>query len=605
MIRIFSGLLTLLLIGGSGLGWAQSRQTSTQRLALVIGNDNYTRLTRLENARADARAMAEALKQAGFDVTLQLDVNQRGLLAAVRNFKAKLVGGGEAVFYYAGHGVQLGATNYLLPVDMNAENSEQVRDDGLPLQRVLDDMTEQKVRFSLAIVDACRDNPFPPGPTRSLGASRGLAPTTPATGQMVLYSAGSGQTALDRLGSDDRDPNGLFTRILLQEMKRPGVSVDRVLRNVRDQVVSIAKKFNHQQVPALYDQAIGDFYFSPPVAGVQTANIPAQPPIAIPSDPSANDRAFWDSVKDSRNPDEFKAYLEQYPKGLFAALAQTRLKALQSTQVASVVPNVAATQPQAVPGALASMTRGRVFRDCADCPEMVVIPAGSFTMGSSSSESGRYDDEGPQHPVRITSPFAAGKFEVTFDEWDACVRDRGCTLNPSDQGWGRGKRPVINVSWEEAKSYTQWLSRRTGKSYRLLTEAEWEYVARAGTTTAFSFGNSISSQQANYATTNSYAGSSVATTPRNTVTVGSYAPNAFGLYDVHGNVFEWTEDCFNANYNGAPSDGTAWMSGDCGRRVLRGGAWSGDPQNLRSAGRNSGNPALRGSDFGFRLARTD
>jgi len=270
---------------------------------------------------------------------------------------------------------------------------------------VLDDMTEQKVRFSLAIVDACRDNPFPPGPTRSLGASRGLAPTTPATGQMVLYSAGSGQTALDRLGSDDRDPNGLFTRILLREMKRPGVSVDRVLRNVRDQVVSIAKKFNHQQVPALYDQAIGDFYFSPPVAGVQTANIAAQPPIAIPSDPSANDRAFWDSVKDSRNPDEFEAYLEQYPKGLFAALAQTRLKALQSTQVASVVPNIAATRPQAPQGSLASMTRGTVFRDCADCPEMVVIPAGSFTMGSSSSESGRYDDEGPQHPVRITSPF--------------------------------------------------------------------------------------------------------------------------------------------------------------------------------------------------------
>ena len=605
MVRTMVWVLLVGLISNCLPSFAQQRPANTQRLALVIGNDNYTRLTRLENARADARAMAEALKQAGFDVTLQLDVNQRGLLAAVRNFKAKLVGGGEAVFYYAGHGVQLGATNYLLPVDMNAENSEQVRDDGLPLQRVLDDMTEQKVRFSLAIVDACRDNPFPPGPTRSLGASRGLAPTTPATGQMVLYSAGSGQTALDRLGSDDRDPNGLFTRILLQEMKRPGVSVDRVLRNVRDQVVSIAKKLNHQQVPALYDQAIGDFYFSPPVAGVQTANIPAQPPIAIPTDPSANDRAFWDSVKDSRNPDEFKAYLEQYPKGLFAALAQTRLKALQSTQVASVVPNVAATQPQAVPGALASMTRGTVFRDCADCPEMVVIPAGSFTMGSSSSESGRYDDEGPQHPVRITSPFAAGKFEVTFDEWDACVRDRGCTQNPSDQGWGRGKRPVINVSWEEAKSYTQWLSRRTGKSYRLLTEAEWEYVARAGTTTAFSFGNSISSQQANYATTNSYAGSSVATTPRNTVTVGSYAPNAFGLYDVHGNVWEWTEDCFNANYNGAPSDGTAWMSGDCGRRVLRGGAWVSLPQLLRSAYRNGDDPAGRGSGFGFRLARTD
>lgn len=304
---------------------AQTRNLSTQRVALVVGNDNYTRLAKLENARADARAMAETLKQAGFEVTLQLDVTQRNLLSAVRNFKAQLSGGGEAVFYFAGHGVQLGAANYLLPVDMAAESADQVRDDALPLQRVLDDLTEQKVRFSLAIIDACRDNPFPPGPTRSLGATRGLAPTTPATGQMVLFSAGSGQTALDRLDSNDRDPNGLFTRVLLQEMRRPGVGVDRVLRNTRDVVVTLAKKANHLQVPALYDQAIGEFFFWPSTQGAE----PLPAPVALVAvDTLANDRAFWESVKDSRNPGELQAYLSRYPDGLFASLAQTRLGGL-------------------------------------------------------------------------------------------------------------------------------------------------------------------------------------------------------------------------------------------------------------------------------------
>ena len=172
-------------------------------------------------------------------MTLKLDLGRSELLESVRNFKMSLSGGSEAVFYFAGHGVQLGAANYLLPVDIVATNEEQVKDDGLPLQRVLDDITEQKARFSLAIVDACRDNPFPRVAGRSIGNTRGLAPTTAASGQMVIYSAGAGQTALDRLNNADRDPNGLFTRLFLREMLQP-VSVDRVLRNVRDQVAAIS-----------------------------------------------------------------------------------------------------------------------------------------------------------------------------------------------------------------------------------------------------------------------------------------------------------------------------------------------------------------------------
>lgn len=248
---------------------------------------------------------------------------------------------------------------------------------------------------------------------------------------------------------------------------------------------------------------------------------------------------------------------------------------------------------------------GTVFRDCPDCPEMVVVPPGSFTMGSPPSEQGRDSDEGPQHAVTISRQFAAGKYEVTFDEWDACVREGGC-YNPSDGGWGRGRRPVINVSWNDAKQYVEWLSRKTGQRYRLLTESEWEYVARAGTTTAFSFGSSITPQQANYDTKVSYAGSPVTTSRGQTAPVGSYALNAFGLHDVHGNVWEWTEDCWNGSYNGAPSDGNAWTSGDCGRRVLRGGSWGNDPRWLHSAYRLRYDSGFRVNlAFGLRVARTD
>jgi len=247
---------------------------------------------------------------------------------------------------------------------------------------------------------------------------------------------------------------------------------------------------------------------------------------------------------------------------------------------------------------------GRVFRDCPDCPEMVVVPAGSFLMGSPGSEEGRDADEAPRHRVTIARPFAAGKFEVTFAEWDACVAAGGCQHRPGDAGWGRGKRPVINVSWDDiTNDYMPWLSRKTGKTYRLLTEAEWEYAARAGTTTPFSTGLTITTSQANFNADYTYGGSAKGTYRQRTVEVGSFPPNAFGLYDMHGNVSEWVQDCWNMNYSRAPSDGSAWTSGDCGRRVYRGGAWQQLPQYLRAASR-SFSSGRRDDSGGFRVART-
>ncbi len=254
-------------------------------------------------------------------------------------------------------------------------------------------------------------------------------------------------------------------------------------------------------------------------------------------------------------------------------------KAAEQARLAKVAEEKLASIQSAVPAPAARP--GRSFRDCDVCPEMVMIPAGSFTMGSPDSEPMRAFYEGPQHQVTISRSFAAGRYEVTFDEWDACVREGGCSHNPSDAGGGRGRRPVFQVSWNDAKEYVAWLSRKTGKTYRLLSEAEWEYVARAGTTTAFSFGASVSPQQANY----SYAGSPTGAKQGKKVAVGSYAPNAFGLYDLHGNVREWVEDCWNEDYTGAPGDGSARTSGNCGRRVLRGGSWNDDPRSLRSASR--------------------
>ena len=245
------------------------------------------------------------------------------------------------------------------------------------------------------------------------------------------------------------------------------------------------------------------------------------------------------------------------------------------------------------------------FRDCPTCPEMVPVPADSFMMGSPSGEKDRRDDEGPRRHVRIAKPFAVGKYEVTFDEWDACVAAGDCGGHrPGDESWGRGRRPVINVSWDDAKAYVKWLSRKTGKRYRLLSEAEWEYAARAGTKTPFHFGRAISTSQANYHGNHAYGGGAKGVYRKKTVAVGSFPANQFGLHDVHGNIREWVEDCGNKNYHGAPSDGSAWTDGSCARRVVRGGSWFDAPWDLRSAARFWIRTGYRSYQYGFRVART-
>jgi formylglycine-generating enzyme required for sulfatase activity len=247
----------------------------------------------------------------------------------------------------------------------------------------------------------------------------------------------------------------------------------------------------------------------------------------------------------------------------------------------------------------------RSFRDCgAGCPVMVIVPTGSFLMGSVDREPQRGSDEGPQHEVTISKVSAIGKFPVTVDDWDACVANRGCTDWPFVAKWGRGAQPVINVSWDDAKAYVAWLSRFTGKAYRLLSEAEREYIARAGTTTPFWWGATISTKRANYDGTQRYTDEPTGEFRQHAMPVDAFQPNPWGFYDVHGNAWEWVEDCYHDSYEGAPTDGSAWTTGDCNRRVLRGGSWASQPRNLRSAARFRLAPAIRGEWYGFRVART-
>jgi formylglycine-generating enzyme required for sulfatase activity len=237
------------------------------------------------------------------------------------------------------------------------------------------------------------------------------------------------------------------------------------------------------------------------------------------------------------------------------------------------------------------------FKDCDGCPEMIVIPAGKFMMGSPNTEKGSFDNEGPMHEVVLKQPFAVGRFELTFDDWDVCAAHGDCNARVGDPRWGRGRQPVVAITWEEAKGYVAWLSRITGQNYRLLSEAEWEYAARAGTTTPYHWGVDIGKGNANCTGCGAEGGGV------QPMRVGLFAPNAFGLYDMHGNLREWVEDCYQKTYKGAPADGSP-STEECTNRVVRGGSWFDKPEELRAAYRTSYVPTARFIDLGLRVARS-
>lgn len=507
------------------------------RLALVVGNDNYRQVALLKNAVRDAELMAQTLQAAGFTVTLQRNLDRQALYAAIDRLQGQVNSGDEVAFFFAGHGVQVGNDQVLLPVDIQADDERKVLREGVPLLYVQDAL--KAARLAMLVVDACRDNPFPKTGTRSIGDARGLRPPEPAKGQVVILSAGRGEKALDAVPGEPNARNGLFTWEFARVLRTPGLDVLSALRRVRDQVEDRAAAVSHRQRPSLVDDLRGQFYlFGAPAA----PNAPLQ-------------------------------------------------------QVAVVAPE------RAIPTLQSGLVAGQVLKDCDECPELVVVPGGSFVMGSPENEPQRRLDEGPQRRVTIQA-VAVGRYEVTFGQWDACVAAQGCSHRPADNGWGRGDRPVMNVSWEDAQQYVKWLSQKTGKEYRLLSEAEWEYAARGGTETPFQTGQTIATSQANFDGTSTYNGSAKGEFRGMTVPVGQFAPNTFGLYDMHGSVWEWVQDVWHGSYLGAPTDGSAWMAGgDRSRRVLRGGSWGNYPRFLRSAMRYHYAPDDRDYVTGFRIAR--
>jgi osmotically-inducible protein OsmY len=296
-----------------------------KRIALVMGNDNYTSVSKLQKAGNDATAMARELKAAGFTVQLHKDLNYRGMVRAVEAFTNNITGGDEVVVFFAGHGVQIRNGSYLLPTDIEANSESEVEKTAYELLALTDKISEAKPAFSLVMVDACRDNPLK-SKGRNIGNARGLSAIEPPKGQMVVYSASRGQQALDRLSDKDPNPNGVFTREFITQMQKPGVRIEDIMRSVQDSVETLAKSVSHEQRPAVYNEARGNFYFFGPTT-VQVAPAQQKP------ETNALELALWDSVKNAATIAEIQAYLNRFPNGFFAEVARIRIVALGAAAV--------------------------------------------------------------------------------------------------------------------------------------------------------------------------------------------------------------------------------------------------------------------------------
>ena len=593
--------------------WALARADANAadvRVAMVVGNAAY-KSAPLKNPVNDARAIARALQEVGFEVDLQENLSQQGFVTALRNFGKRLnETGGTGLFYYAGHGMQVKGANYLIPVDAGIESEDEVKYMAINANQVLDKMDSAGNRLNIVILDACRDNPF----ARSFRSRQsGLAQMDAPSGMLIAFATAPGAVAYDGDGV-----NGVYTKHLLRNLGIPGLPVELVLKRVRE---GVSKETGSKQIPWESSSLLGDFYFTGDAASTPAAT----------AGPVAIELAFWNSVKDSGLADEYAAYLNQFPNGRFVALAKSRLNIAKSRkpvvaattaqpeQIALVEPgSVSAPQPREIGTSAATISArdqtarpsaptpalppGATFTDCPDCPEMVVVPAGRFTMGSPAIEAGRANREGPTHKVTIAADFAVSKFEITRGQFARFVNASGhdmtnsCWQEPeymlSDQ------HPVVCVYWKVVKAFAKWLADKTGKPYRLLSEAEWEYAARATSTTSRFWGDDLG-KACDFANVGWCGANGLAQ-------IGQFKPNAFGLHDMLGNAWEWVEDCWNDTYTSAPKNGSAWLTGNCGRRVLRGGSWVNRPDNVRSADRSRNARSYRFDYYygGMRLART-
>lgn len=587
--------------------------------ALVIGIDAYTEKgwPKLSNAYNDARAVADALKEQGFEVTLKRDLKSDDL---DRTLKAFFVTEGadpnaRLLLWFAGHGHTVDGEGYIVPADAaGPDNDAAFRLKAISVRRFSEYMREAKAKHVLAVFDSCFS-----GTVFNVARSTPPAAITLATAMPVRQFVSSGEAAQEV--SDDSTFRKLFLDALAGKEPHADANGDGYITGTELGLFLHDKLTNYtrnKQTPRYgklnaFEFDRGDFVF-------ETGKLKMPP--QRPEPPLSAAAREWQDVKGSSNRAVLEAFRKRHQSDpVYAALAEEAIAKLAPLAPATPAPALpasptptpppptksAAVAPPASPSRCAGIETvvlgtkrclepGNTITECEGCPEMVVVPGGSFMMGSPDNEEEREKDEGPQRRVTVKA-FAVGRYEVTFAEWDACVADGGCTHKPGDEGWGRGRRPVINVTWDDAKTYIAWIAAKTGAPYRLLTEAEWEYAARAGTTTRYAFGHSITNSQAQFSEVR--VGSS-----GKTAEVGHFPANAFGLRQMHGNVWEWVEDCYANSYSNAPTDGSKAPDTIGCSRVRRGGSWLGNSPNLRSANRNWTPPGIRGRDGGFRLART-
>lgn len=613
-----------------------SKAFAEKRVALVIGNSAYKYTAILPNPKNDAEVIVKALKSFGFDVIPGLNLTHEQMVSAIREFARKLRGADVGLLFYAGHGLQVNGRNYLVPTDAQLVDEADLEFSMVELGDIMRQM-ERATKTNLIFLDACRDNPLARNLARAMGASRstaigqGLAEVRTGIGTMITFATQPDNVALDGTGA-----NSPFTTALIKHIGTPGLDISPMLRAVRRDVIAAT---NSRQVPWNHSSLTDSFVFKPGATPLPKPGATTQS--------GDRDVAFWNAIRWSNDPEDFADYLAEYPNGTFVRLAKRRLSKLKKAQAAklaaktpakpakplklpenlttkfpllgtpktkpAIANNKTAAKKPAAPtiGLLGSGKTAKPAKLSFE-PKMVRYQGGKFFMGCVSKKNCEKDE----NPVRYVTvgPFELGKYEITFREWDACAAAGGCKGWKKDEGWGRGTRPVINVSYDEITTqYIPWLNRTTGKQYRLPTEAEWEYAARAAGKDTYHFGADVT-KLCLYA---NHADKKSSRKDRNdkcddgfadrTAPAGSFKPNAYGMYDMYGNVWEYVQDCYHKDYNGLPKDASAWLSansGNCKLRILRGGGWSNAPRALRSANRGRQSTDKQTNFTGFRIART-
>ncbi|MGO9170405.1 MAG: SUMF1/EgtB/PvdO family nonheme iron enzyme [Rhodomicrobium sp.] len=552
--------------------WSGGDLSAKPRLAaLVVGVDTYNDVVNpdkfgfeqklnLDKPDKDARAIAETLeKDYGYSVSLLADpggdTSRPAILAKWTELLESSQDGDVVLFYFAGHGAELKGNNYMLPRDAkyhwkweDQERLNKLTSSTIELQSLIENLSTAKENsnkdlIGIFIIDACRENPFNFTSDKTGQLVVALGPNVSPSRQLfIMFSAGAGQTAKEAKNAQ----HSVYAEEFLRLLKEKDMALSEMAQRLRFNVNQAALRLRCGQLPC----------------GPQTP-----------------------------------AYYDQLMTRLTISGMDARAEPAHNDAIRAGTPEAVAAER--------SLGHRDAQIDCPYCPELVVLNAGSFQMGSDGKEKGHRTNEEPRHSVVIGKKFAIGKYQVTNREWDACVREGGC------QGARRDDlKPVAEVSWSDANSYLQWLKHKTGATYRLATEAEWEYAARAGTGTRYFF-KGDEAQLCEYA---NGADKRLGVLPyanqtcddgvgRQTSIVGRYRPNPWGLYDMAGNVWEWVQDCWHENYEGAPADGSSWQEATCARRVARGGSWRSGPDALRSAARNAFPPSHSRSTLGFRVVR--